>query len=380
MTENLATASTEPNCPQCGAPVPLPDYADMAVCSYCGCTLARERTRVPQQDQGERLERQLLRSVKCSQCAGPISAWEGKRVLKCDHCGVRVIFLGHSGITRWYFPARIGRPEAARAGTNWLSGHPGVAKVFRDATLVEAKLAYAPVWEHKVLAAGWEFGYKYRTGIQPSVNPMSGETYEPADIRAIQGVHEPRLNERRFYLPATDFAAMGAERPRITGRELLVPLLAGELDPSALVLEAKGDASEAVEMGRAAARLPMSGASDPELHLYLFRETASLLYYPLWLLRFRQGDLYGRVVVDGRHGGINSATAPADLRAKTAAVIAKIAGLALLAAVLVYLSVELKAGRGPLIALAVIVSALAVVLGIRFRPEKEVEYHDSFSS
>jgi hypothetical protein len=84
--------------------------------------------------------------------------------------------------------------------------------------------------------------------------------------------------------------------------------------------------------------------------------------------------------VDGRHGGINSAVAPADLRAKTAAVVAKIAGLALLAAALVYLSVELKAGRGPLIAMAVVVSVLAVVLGLRFRPEKEVEYHDSFSS
>jgi hypothetical protein len=159
-----------------------------------------------------------------------------------------------------------------------------------------------------------------------------------------------------------------------------VPLLAGELDPSAIVLEAKGDVSEAVETGRAAARLPMSGANDPDLHLYLFRETASLLYYPLWLLRFRQGDFYGRIVVDGRHGGINSATAPADLRVKTAAVAAKICGLMLLAAALVYLGVELRAGRGPLIAVAVIVSALAAVLGVRFRPEKEVEYHDPFSS
>ena len=360
--------------------MPLPHYADMAVCPCCGCTLARERTCAPEEDSEERLERQLLHSVKCSQCAGPISAWEGKRVLKCDHCGVRVAFLDHRGLTRWYFPARIGLTEAAQAGAAWLRDHQGIAKTFRHATLVEAKLAYAPIWEHKVLAAGWEFGYKYRTGIQPSVNPISGETYEPADVRAIQGVHEPRLHERRFYLPATDFAAIGAERPRITGRELLAPLLAGELDPSAIVLEAKGDVSEAVEMGRAAARLPMSGASDPDLHLYLFRETASLLYYPLWLLRYRRGEVYGRIVVDGRHGGINSAFAAADLRAKTAAVVAKIAGLALLAAALVYLSVELKAGRGPLIAMAVVVSVLAVVLGLRFRPEKEVEYHDSFSS
>jgi hypothetical protein len=308
-----------------------------------------------------------------------LSAWEGKRILACDHCGVRVAVLNHGDLTRWYFPARIEQTAAARAGAEWLHDHPGIARSFRDATLVEAKLAYAPIWEHKALAAGWEFGYRYRVWPQP-VNPVNGDTYQPADLRAVQGVHEPRLNERRFYLPATDFAALGAVRPRVTGRELLAPLLAGELEPSAIVLEAKGEVSEAVEMGRAAARLPMSGANDPDLHLYLFRETASLLYYPLWLLRYRQGDAYGRVVVDGRHGGINSATAPADLKTKTAWVAAKICGLVLLAAVLVYLGVRFGQGRGPLLALAVVVSGIALVLGLRFRPDKEVEYHDSLSS
>jgi hypothetical protein len=145
------------------------------------------------------------------------------------------------------------------------------------------------------------------------------------------------------------------------------------------VLEAKGDVSETVEMGRAAARLPLTGASDPQLRVFLFREAAALLYYPLWLLRYRQGVAYGRVVVNGRDGTVNSATAPADLRGKTAALVAKISVLVILAAVLVYLGVEFKSGRGPLVAAAVILSVVAVALGLRFRPEKEVEYHDPYS-
>ncbi len=88
-------------------------------------------------------------------------------MLVCDHCGVRVAVLEHGGLTRWYFPARVDRARALAAGAAWLKDHPGIAGEVRDAQPVEVKLAYAPIWEHKVLAAGWEFGSQYRTRIVP---------------------------------------------------------------------------------------------------------------------------------------------------------------------------------------------------------------------
>jgi DNA-directed RNA polymerase subunit RPC12/RpoP len=380
MSDNVPIAATLPTCPQCGAPVSLPDYADGAVCAYCGSTLERDRVRVLEEERQRGAQRQLLRSVRCSQCAGPLSAHEGKRVLVCDHCGVRVAVLQHGGLTRWYFPARVDRARALATGAAWLKDYPGIAAEVRDAEPFEAKLAYAPIWEHKVLAAGWEFGSLHRTRVVVGLNPLSGEVDETMELQLVrEGVQEPRLQERRHYLPATDFGALGACRPRVTGRELLVPLLAGELDDPALVLEVKGDASEVVEGGRTAAQMPLTGAMNPELHLFLFRESVALLYYPLWLLRFRRGDDYCRVVVDGRDGTVNSGRAPADQRRLVVALTAKIAGLAVAAAVLAYFGATFRPGRGPLLAVAVILSVSAVLLGVRFRPEKEVEYHDSFS-
>lgn len=374
-------ASAEPSCPQCGAPVTLPDYADLTVCGFCGSTLAREQVRVLQEEKVHGPERQRLRSVRCSQCAGSLSAYEGRRILVCDHCGVRVAVLERGGLSRWYFPARTSRIAAAAAGASWLRNFPGIAREFRDARLMEAKLFYAPIWEHKALTAGWEFGAKYRTRLamvsQPTLNGGEEETLQLGLAR--EGVHDARLQERRFYLPATDFESLGARRPRITGRELLVPLIAGEIEPAAIVLNATGEASEVVERGRAAARLPLSGALRPDVHMFVFREAAALLYYPLWVLRFCRGDVYNRIVVDGRHGTINSATAPADQRQRIAALAVRIGALVILAAALAYLGMSFQAVRIPLVAAAVIVSVAAVVLGLRFRPEKEVEYHDPFS-
>jgi hypothetical protein len=195
-----------------------------------------------------------------------------------------------------------------------------------------------------------------------------------------ESVQESHLHERRFYLPAADFGALDAGRPRITGRELLVPLVAGELDSSVLVLEpTKSDPSEVEECGRAAARSPLTGSIRPELHLFLFREATALLYYPLWLLRFRQGDDFCRVVVDGRDGTVNSGRAPADQTRPLLVLIAELAGVLAAAVPFFYFGVTHGSGRASLLAVAVVLSVVAVVLGVRFRPRKEVEYRDSFS-
>lgn len=342
--------------------------------------MEREHVRVLRKEWEKGVERQRLHSVKCSQCAGTLSVYRGKRLLVCDHCGVRTAVLEAGGVSRWYFPARVDRRAAATAGARWLGDHPGIDTSFRDATLVETQLVYAPIWEHRVLAAGWEFGYRHSNRLISTPLPAVEDSYQPLELQRVQEkVKEPRLHERRFYLPATDFVALGARRPRVTGRELMVPLLAGELEPYAMVLEAEGDGSEVAEAGRALARQPLSGADLPRMHVYLFKETTSLLYYPFWILRYRLGSAFGTVVVNGRHDNVNSAVAPADLKGKKTALAAKIAGLVVLGAVMVYLGVRSEALR-PLLALSVVSWAVAVLLGLRFKPEKEVEYHDPYAA
>ncbi len=369
-------------CPQCGAPVSMPDYAEGAVCAFCGSVLTRGAAAPAGQAGGER---QTLRSVQCSQCAGPLDAWEGKRILACAHCGVRVAVLEHDGFSRWYFPSRLARAEAARAGAHWLSVHPGIAKPARSARLVEAQLVYFPIWEHKALVAGWEFGYKVRTQMQIvnlGVQDLLGEEKQKLDLEAVrEGVKEPRLQERRFFLPAADFGALGATRPRITGRELMVPALAGEIEPTAIVLDADGSGAEVVEAGRRAAAQPLSGAVNPDSHLFVFRESTTLLFYPLWVLRFEKGSALCRVVVNGRNGTINSGTAPASNTSRVAQLAARVAGAAVFVAVLAWLASRFGGQeRVSLVAAAVIVSVVAVLMVWRFRAVGEVEYHEPFSS
>jgi len=376
------TAGKGLECPQCGAPVTMPDYAEGALCSFCGAVLTRGAP-APAGPPGA--QKQTLRSVQCSQCAGPLDAWEGKRILVCAHCGVRVAVLEHDGFSRWYFPCKSTRGEAATAGQRWLNEYPGIAKEARDAHLVEAQLVYAPIWEHKALIAGWEFGYKIRTQtrmVNTGMQGMWGHEQGRLEMETVEeGVKEPRLQERRFFLPAADFGALGATRPSVTGRELMVPALAGELEPSAIVLSPHTTSQEVMAAGRKAAVQPLSGAVNPESHYFLFRESTTLIYYPLWVLRYEKGDGLCRVVVNGRNGSINSGSAPASNTTAVALLAAKLAAIAALVIVLAWLAFHFTGhGRVSLVAAAVIVSLAAAFMIWRFRTVGEVEYHEPFSS
>jgi hypothetical protein len=267
----------------------------------------------------------------------------------------------------------------------WLGDYPGIAKKARAARLVEAQLVYAPIWEHKALVAGWEFGYKIRTAAQlvtTGAKDSFGDEEAHLELEAVkEGVKEPRLQERRYFQAAADFPALGATRPRITGRELMVPALAGEIEPTAIVLGVEGTGKEVADVGRRVAGQPLSGAVNPDSHLFVFRESTTLIYYPLWILRFEKGEGLCRVVVNGRNGSINSGVAPASNTMRIASLAAQIAAMVVAVVILAWLASRFAGqGRVSLAAAAVIVSLVGVLMIWRFRMIGEVEYHEPFSS
>jgi len=128
-----------------------------------------------------------------------------------------------------------------------------------------------------------------------------------------------------------------------------------------------------------AAVAPLSGAVAPDSHLFTFRESMALLYYPLWLVRFQAGDRACRVVVNGRDGTVNSGVAPASNRRRVALLAAQAVLAAAACAVLVWLAATRDSGRATMVALAVIVFVAAALAIWRFRMVGEVEYHEPFS-
>jgi len=322
------------------------------------------------------MDRLTLRSVQCPQCAGPLEAGQG-RVVVCGHCGVRILVRQSGGFSRWYFPAKTSRLQAVGAASGWLKRQPEITKGARAGRVVEATLLYAPIWEYKAFVTGWETGSKMRT---KAVMVEEEEDQPRFDLETVrEDVIESHLNERRYYQEATDLSAVGATtRPLVTGRELALPLLPGELEKGALQLEAYGNPAEVLSTGRKSA-LAVTGADVVySSRLFALREGITLFYYPLWLLRFKDGDRLYEVTVDGRSGDIFSARAPAANGIRVLRTAGEMAVLAAIVAGFAHLNV-FNLGRISTLAVIVIVSLAVLYMAWQLEQREEVEYHDPYS-
>jgi hypothetical protein len=152
------------------------------------------------------------------------------------------------------------------------------------------------------------------------------------------------------------------------------------LEQGASLLEASGTAADIADVGRKHALAPLEGDITSGTRLFALRESVSLLYYPLWLLRYRDGSRLYEMTVDGRSGVIFSARAPAANRKRLVATVAQMAILAVLVAVVLQLHTSLGLSRLTAVIIAVIVSLVVVGTAEQFRLHSEVEYHEPYSS
>ena len=358
---SVAPTTKERICPQCAAGLTWPDYADVVVCSSCGSTLAADAA---------------LRAVQCPQCAGPLAAVGGLRLLACCHCGVHVLVSSRGGHDRWRLPLRTDRAAAERVAREWIEDRSDIAQPDEGSVFTRAELVYTPIWEYSALVAGWEFGYQTRVRCE-LVGDEDNERLELQPYR--EEVQEGRLQERRFYEAAADLSTIGATRPRVTGREPLLPVLGGDLD-DARVLSAQGSPASILERGHRHVLQPTSAAERPEGRLLVVRESACLLFYPLWVLELRQGVRRYSLVVNGFEGTVNSAVAPVGTTARFKGRMSRVAPFATLALLLAVLALLSPSARMPAAVFFVVVLVGAAVVFWGTRVEGEVQYHDPYSS
>lgn len=317
-----------------------------------------------------------LRSLSCPNCAGPLAARDGDRLVGCVRCGGAFLLPKPAGFARRYIPARIEKLKAVGIAKSWLQESKETPPdMGARSVVISAHLLYLPLWEARALVVGWEFGKKYRARSIP-VQEGDNEYLTLAVVE--EGVQEGLFTERRLYQAATDLSLLGIGRPQISGREPTLPLLAGELGEDAAVLEANRDHELVLEEARRRFLLPPQGTAG-SARLFLLRESVSLLYYPLWMLRYRYADRVYEITVDGRDGRVHSARAPADNRRRVGVLVASYTALALLLSVVVWVWSTWEQARDVALYVGLLLLALTSVVYWRFRLSREVEYHEPFS-
>jgi hypothetical protein len=265
---------------------------------------------------------------------------------------------------------RIDRERAIQAMTRFLGSHMAIARdAAKQASLEEAFIAHLPFWTNRARVLGWTFGEK-------QVGSGDNKRYEPREVR---------FSEDMIWTGAAcDVGEFGVQRVELRGRAV-EPFTPDLLHGTGLVFEPIGSSTDArtsaeeefTERVRKAANLDRIG----QVFVRLTSWQESLVYYPLWVLRYSYRGRSFQVVVDGFSGEVLYGKAPGSVFYRAAVLVA---GTALGALVAVDASSAVWASAGSSSnddALGAIIFGfflLAAGLGIQYAAYRAFRYGEHY--
>jgi hypothetical protein len=251
------------------------------------------------------LAEKVLKGVTCPACGGEQDLREGIKTFNCKYCGTLLITRGVDGVIKYNVPRKIQRNIAIQNMFNWLGkGFAKARGLKASSKLDDAFLVYIPYWRVRADVIGWVFGKERRT---QTVNGRTTTYYVDVE-KKIQ-----KTFDRTF--AACDVAELGVRKVNLAGDEMKLANFE-ELQSEGMLFNIISSEKEITDYAedQFADEAVNSVQVDQVTfqHSDLVRPNVTIVYYPLWVVRYIfQGRTY-QVVVDGEDGTICYGKAPGN--------------------------------------------------------------------
>ncbi len=247
--------------------------------------------------------------LSCPNCGGALEVDAGLRVVECPYCQTPLLATSEIGIRRLAVEPQVDAEKARQIARGWLA--KGVAKnpkLKTAAKIGEAFLSFLPFYRVEADCIGFALGTEKRTRTTGSGKNRRTQTYY-VDVER----QEEKSFDRTY--PALNVAEWGIQRVDLRG-DPLVPFDGDALDRLGMVFPPTGSENDV----RAAALERFQQIADPArgLHSVRFkfletlRERLTVIYYPLWVVRYRFQDRSYQVLVDAEDGSLAYGKAPGN--------------------------------------------------------------------
>ncbi|MGA9140620.1 MAG: hypothetical protein WBZ29_10375 [Methanocella sp.] len=235
-------------------------------------------------------------SMNCPNCGGSVSVGEGVRYASCQYCSAMLAIEGDDGIRRITFKSKVTRVNAIEAVQRWWRGGFKARDLKSRGLVTESYPIYVPFWRLKARAAGWVCGYK-------EVHHEKRTERVPLEKMIVRDFDWSRV--------ACDPGDIGIEHLRNFEGEAV---LHDEGDiPTFEVTTSRTDAttmgSQQV-MSEAVAYTGVPHITFQDVHV--FPKDLSVIFYPVWVVRYTYAERMYFATVDGVTGVVLSGRAPGD--------------------------------------------------------------------
>ncbi len=235
-------------------------------------------------------------SMNCPTCGGAVAVQEGARVASCPYCSLLLSIEGDQGVRSIMLKNLLDRSKAEATARGWMSGGLKARDLRAKAEVTECYPIYVPFWKLHGHAAGWVCGYR--------------EERHDKHTRRIP-MERMVLREFDWNGAACDVGDIGIEH---------LSNLAGDAVPhdegSIPTFEVTTSPADAAGQGAAGIRnAAISSAGVPHhtfVSMHVFPKGLTLLYYPVWMVRYRYAGRMYFVTLDGITGKALSGRAPGD--------------------------------------------------------------------
>ena len=246
----------------------------------------------------------------CPNCSGVVPVPEGERIVQCPYCQMHSLVQGERGVRRWQVSRQVEREQVLHIVQGFFSGIKKAGDLKRKAQVRDVFLVYLPYWRVQATVAGWLFG-RVKSG-DKSTKPVETDV----------------LEEMHWNDAAVDVSEFGVHRVTLSKDDLL-PYNDEQLRSEAMVFDPSESHSDALEEARL--HFTYRGRQKRNLKQKFFekfhflREQLSIVYYPLWVVRYSYRQRSYQVVVDGKRGQILYGKAPGNILYRAAALVAGMA-------------------------------------------------------
>ena len=247
--------------------------------------------------------------LSCPSCGGALEVDAGVRVVVCPFCSTPLLATSELGLRRFAVAAETDLEQARTAVRRWLaSGWNKDRRLPASAEMAEGYLTFLPFFRLQSDVVGVALGTEERRRTTGSGKSRRTETYE---------VDVERWVERHYdeTYAAVNVAELGVWRVDLAG-DHLVPYDDEDLARRGMVFPPTRSEPEV----RRTALAGFKEAADPGRgmkrvrfrFLETVREAFTVVYYPLWVVRYRfEGRSYVSVV-DAQDGSLAYGKAPGN--------------------------------------------------------------------
>jgi ribosomal protein L37AE/L43A len=251
---------------------------------------------------------QVIAGVGCPSCGGSLEMRDGVSVMKCTFCGTTLMVKGAWGAQKFFVKNEAKKADAESSLRKWWKKFKIAPDLKKIGKIKDMFLVYIPFYRVTADVVGWVFGVKKETrtvGSGKSTRVVT--TYKDVERHVNRSFDDT--------MPALNIGEFGTQRVDLRG-DTIIPADINEMQKQGMTFQPTASFSDALE--EAQQRFIAAADPSPSLHQVTFRqidtvrERVSLIYYPLWVLRYGYKGRTYQCVIDGQDHTLSYGKAPGN--------------------------------------------------------------------